>query len=114
MQIAKQDVKAEDPLKMHYAAKFFPEVVNEELVTPSLRRLLWLQIRDGIVKDEIYCPAELCVLFAAQSVRVVYLRQSHAHAAAQMQALHGDFSARSHGPGFLSPQRELPVRYSAT
>ena len=53
---------------MHYAAKFFPEIVNEELSNSKLRRLLWLQIREGIVKDEIYCPPELCVLFAAQSV----------------------------------------------
>ena len=54
---------------MHYAAKFYPEIVNEELTNPKLRRLLWLQIREGIIKDEIYCPPELCVLFAAQSVR---------------------------------------------
>ena len=53
---------------MHFTAKFYPEIINEELTTPSLRRLLWLQIRDGVVKDDIYCPAELCVLFAAQSV----------------------------------------------
>lgn len=58
---------------MHYAAKFFAEIINEELVAISLRRLLWLQIRDAIVKDELYCPAELCVLFAAQSVRAFML-----------------------------------------
>ena len=78
-------MKAEDPLKMHYAAKFYPEIINEELTTPFLRRLLWLQIRDGIVKDEIYCPAELCVLFAAQSVRRAPIAtQTHVE---QMQAL---------------------------
>lgn len=92
--ISKQEVKKEDPIKMHFAAKFFPEVVNEELTNNTLRRLLWLQIRDGIVKDEIYCPAELCVLFAAQS----------------MQGLHGDFNPALHGPGFLNPQQELPER----
>ena len=61
-------MKKEPVLQMHYAAKFYPELINEELITPSLRRLLWLQIRDFIVKDELYSPAELCVLFAAQSV----------------------------------------------
>jgi hypothetical protein len=53
---------------MQFLAKFFPESIVEELTSAPLRRLLWLQIRHGIVADEIYCPPELCVLFAAQSV----------------------------------------------
>jgi len=92
--IAKQDVKKEDTLKMHFCAKFYPEIINEELTAVSLRRLLWLQIRDVIVKDELYCPAELCVLFAAQSA----------------QASLGDFNPASHGVGTLNPAKELPER----
>ena len=87
-------VEADGSLKFLFSAKFFPEAVNEELTHPKIQRLFWLQIRNGIVSDDIYCPGELCVLFAAQT----------------MQALHGDFDAAAHGPGFIDPARELPPR----
>ena len=57
-------------------------------------RIFWKQIKAGIVDDTIYCPPELCVLFAAQS----------------MQALNGDFNADAHGPGTVIPSNELPQR----
>ena len=72
-QILSQDITKEDPLNLWFLAKFYPESVNEELSHPHIQRLFWLQIRDDIVADRIYVPAELCVLFAAQTVRHCYL-----------------------------------------
>lgn len=88
--ILSQDVKKENPMQFLFSAKFFPESVNEELTDPVIQRLFWQQIRHGISKDDIYCPPELCVLFAAQS----------------MQALFGDISEA----GVVNPQNELPPR----
>ena len=67
-QVAKQHLRNDNPLQLQFLAKFYPESINEELTSAPLRRLLWLQIRHAIVHDDIYCPPELCVLFAAQSV----------------------------------------------
>jgi len=59
-----------------------------------VQRLFWKQIKAGIVDETIYCPPELCVLFAAQS----------------MQAQLGDFNESVHGPGTVDPGNELPQR----
>lgn len=59
--------KKEDPKILEFKAKYFPESVADELTHPSVQRLFWRQIRQGIVEDSIYCPPELCVLFAAQT-----------------------------------------------
>lgn len=93
--ILSQDVnKKELPIRLNFAAKFFPESVQEELTHEGIQRLFWLQIRKGVTTDEIYCPPELCVLFSAQT----------------MQALHGDYEESTHGPGFIDVKSELPER----
>lgn len=93
--ISSQDInKKESPILFNFRAKFFPESVNDELIGAVVQRLFWKQIKSGIVDDSIYCPPELCVLFAAQS----------------MQATHGDFDADKHGPGTVVPGNELPQR----
>jgi hypothetical protein len=46
-------------------------MVSEELPHPTAQLYLWKQIRQAIVADTCYSPPELCVLFAAQSVRTV-------------------------------------------
>lgn len=93
--ISSQDInKKEDPIKLTFKAKFFPESVADELLDPVVQRLFWKQIKQGIVEDTIYCPPELCVLFAAQS----------------MQASLGDYDEALHGPGTVVPSNELPQR----
>lgn len=93
--VSSQDInKKEDPIQLTFKAKFFPESVADELLDPVVQRLFWKQIKAGIVEDSIYCPPELCVLFAAQS----------------MQATNGDYDEASHGPGTVVPSNELPQR----
>eukprot|EP00041_Stephanoeca_diplocostata_P027387 m.752003 g.752003 ORF g.752003 m.752003 type:complete len:357 (+) comp23168_c0_seq49:209-1279(+) len=93
--ILKQDVnKKEIPLNLNFRAKFFPEAVNDELIGDVVQRLFWKQIKEGIVDGSIYCPAELCVLFAAQS----------------MQAQYADFNEAEHDSGVLKVYEELPKR----
>lgn len=53
-----------------------------------------LQVKNGILADEIYCPPETSVLLASYAV----------------QARHGDYQSGVHNPGFLSNDRLLPQR----
>eukprot|EP00730_Choanoeca_flexa_P008202 TRINITY_DN12458_c1_g4_i2.p1 TRINITY_DN12458_c1_g4~~TRINITY_DN12458_c1_g4_i2.p1 ORF type:complete len:384 (+),score=108.75 TRINITY_DN12458_c1_g4_i2:74-1225(+) len=80
--------------KHHFSflAQYFPEMVADELQHPIAQEYLWKQIRKEIIADTCYCPPELCVLFAAQS----------------MQAIHGDLIEDT--PAMIIAENELPQR----
>lgn len=89
-----QDVKKENPLQFKFRAKFYPEDVAEELIQDITLRLFYLQVKNAILTDEIYCPPETSVLLASYAV----------------QARYGDYSKQTHTPGFLANDRLLPQR----
>jgi len=60
----------------------------------SAQRLFYLQVKNAILSDEIYCPPETSVLLASYAV----------------QAKYGDFIPDTHSPGCLSNDRLLPQR----
>lgn len=92
--VMSQDVKKENPLQFKFRAKFYPEDVAEELIQDITLRLFYLQVKNAILSDEIYCPPETSVLLASYAV----------------QARHGDYSKSGHSPGFLANDRLLPQR----
>lgn len=89
-----QDIQKTDPLQFKFRAKFYPEDVAEELIQDITLRLFYLQVKNAILSDEIYCPPETSVLLASYAV----------------QARHGDFNKGTHVPGFLINDRLLPQR----
>merc|ERR1712130_59741 len=89
-----QDVKKESPLQFKFRAKFYPEDVAEEIIQDITLRLFYLQVKNAILSDEIYCPPETSVLLASYAV----------------QAKYGDFQKDLHKPGFLANDRLLPER----
>lgn len=89
-----QDIQKTDPLQFKFRAKFYPEDVAEELIQDITLRLFYLQVKNSILSDEIYCPPETSVLLASYAV----------------QARHGDFLKTTHVPGFLANDRLLPQR----
>ncbi|CAK9294794.1 unnamed protein product [Gordionus sp. m RMFG-2023] len=89
-----QDMKKEIPLQFKFRAKFFPEDVSEELIQEITKRMFYLQVKDAILSDEIYCPPETSVLLASYAVHIKY----------------GDYNSDVHKPGFLSNDRLLPQR----
>jgi radixin len=93
-QVMSQDILKTDPLQFKFRAKFYPEDVAEELIQDITLRLFYLQVKNSILSDEIYCPPETSVLLASYAV----------------QARHGDFVKATHGPGFLTNDRLLPQR----
>lgn len=92
--VSSQDVKKENPLQFKFRAKFFPEDVSEELIQDITQKLFFMQVKDGILSDEIYCPPETAVLLASYAV----------------QSKFGDFSKEVHKPGYLTTDRLLPQR----
>lgn len=92
--VCSQDVKKENPLQFKFRAKFFPEDVAEELIQDITLKLFYLQVKNAILSDEIYCPPETCVLLSSYAV----------------QAKYADYNKDIHQPGFLSNDRLLPPR----
>uniref|UniRef100_A0A1B6EAS9 Moesin/ezrin/radixin homolog 1 n=1 Tax=Clastoptera arizonana TaxID=38151 RepID=A0A1B6EAS9_9HEMI len=92
--VMSQDVKKENPLQFKFRAKFYPEDVAEELIQDITLRLFYLQVKNAILSDEIYCPPETSVLLASYAV----------------QARHGDYIKTLHNSGFLANDRLLPQR----
>lgn len=92
--VSSQDVKKDNPLQFRFRAKFFPEDVSEELIQEITQKLFFLQVKEGILGDEIYCPPETAVLLASYAV----------------QAKFGDYDKEIHRPGYLVQERMLPQR----
>ncbi|CAH1226535.1 RDX [Branchiostoma lanceolatum] len=92
--VMSQDVRKENPLQFKFRAKFYPEDVSEELIQEITQRLFFLQVKDAILTDEVYCPPETSVLLASYAV----------------QAKYGDHNKEVHKAGFLANDRLLPQR----
>ena len=93
-QVTAQDVRKESPLLFKFRAKFFPEDVSEELIQEATQRLFFLQVKEGILNDDIYCPPETAVLLASYAV----------------QAKYADYNKETHTTGYLSGDKLLPQR----
>lgn len=93
--MSSQEVKQENPLQFKFRAKYYPEDVAEELIQDITKKLFFLQVKEGILSDEIYCPPETAVLLASYSV----------------QAKFGDHAPETHKPGYLAAERLLPQRW---
>lgn len=70
--VLKQDLKRENPIQLKFRAKFFPEDVSGEIIQDVTLRLFYLQIRESILHDEVYCPPETCVLLASYAMQAKY------------------------------------------
>ncbi|KAJ6663224.1 hypothetical protein lerEdw1_010360 [Lerista edwardsae] len=93
-QVTAQDVRKESPLLFKFRAKFYPEDVAEELIQDITQRLFFLQVKEAILNDDIYCPPETAVLLASYAV----------------QSKYGDFNKEVHKPGYLAGDKLLPQR----
>eukprot|EP00731_Ephydatia_muelleri_P037239 Em0425g6a len=64
-----QDLRKETPLQFKFRVKFFPEDVQDELIQEITQKLFYLQVREAILTEEIYCPPETAVLLASYAVQ---------------------------------------------
>ena len=58
------------------------------------QKMFFLQVKDGILNDDVYCPPETSVLVASYAC----------------QAKFGDYNQEVHEKGFLANERILPER----
>ncbi|XP_061836053.2 NF2, moesin-ezrin-radixin like (MERLIN) tumor suppressor a [Nerophis lumbriciformis] len=89
-----QDLPKEEPITLHFLAKFYPENVEEELVQDVTQHLFFLQVKKKILEEEIHCPPEASVLLASYAVHAKY----------------GDYNPNVHKLGFLAQEELLPKR----
>ncbi|XP_062873699.1 NF2, moesin-ezrin-radixin like (MERLIN) tumor suppressor a [Trichomycterus rosablanca] len=87
------DMPKQEPIVLNFLAKFYPENA-EELVQDITQHLFFLQVKQKILDEEVYCPPEASVLLASYAV----------------QAKYGDYDPNVHKPGFLSQEELLPKR----
>uniref|UniRef100_A0A914BXN8 Moesin/ezrin/radixin homolog 1 n=1 Tax=Acrobeloides nanus TaxID=290746 RepID=A0A914BXN8_9BILA len=92
--VLQQDVKKDPTLQFKFRAKFYPEDVAEEIIQDITLRLFYLQVKELLLSDDIYCPPETSVLLASYA----------------MQAKYGDYSPETHKTGCLASDRLLPQR----
>ncbi|NP_001087392.1 ezrin L homeolog [Xenopus laevis] len=92
--VSAQEVKKENPLQFKFRAKFYPEDVSEELIQEITQKLFFMQVKEAILSDEVYCPPETAVLLASYAV----------------QAKFGDYSKETHKSGYLNTERLLQQR----
>uniref|UniRef100_A0AAY4BE20 FERM domain-containing protein n=1 Tax=Denticeps clupeoides TaxID=299321 RepID=A0AAY4BE20_9TELE len=92
--VTAQDVRKESPLLFKFRAKFYPEDVSEELIQEATQRLFFLQVKESILNDDVYCPPETAVLLASYAVQVKYT----------------DYNKEVHTPGYLTGEKLLPQR----
>ena len=70
------------------------ESVITHILLSYFQRMFFLQVKEGILSDEVYCPPETSVLLASYAV----------------QAKYGDYSTDVHKSGFLSNDKLMPQR----
>ena len=68
-QVQEQNIPKIHPIPFTFVAKFFPEEVSEELIQEITQHLFFLQVKQQILNEEIYCPPEASVLLASYAVQ---------------------------------------------
>lgn len=94
--VTAQDIKRESkdaPYEFKFRAKFYPETVEEELIQPMTQKVFYLQVKEAILDESIYCPPESSVLLASYAMQVRY----------------GDYDASVHVAGEIK-ERLLPQK----
>ena len=68
-----QDIMKENPIELKFRAKFFPEDNGGELIQEVTQRLFFLQIKESILTEQLYCPPETSVMLASYAMQVSLL-----------------------------------------
>jgi len=77
--------------KFSFKFKYFPENVADEVIQDITLKLLYLQVKDDILNEVIYCPAEKAVLLASYQVQSKFI----------------DYDPEAHPTGYLANEKLL-------
>lgn len=81
-------------IRLGFHVKFYPEALDDELIQLVTQKLFFLQAKEAVLKDDIYCPTDKAVLLASLSC----------------QAIFGDYSTIQASNNFLDREILLPQR----
>jgi len=76
--VTSQDMKKEGggsdkpSYNFKFRAKFYPEDVSTELIQEITQKLFFLQVKESILNDDVYCPPETSVLLASYQVQAKF------------------------------------------
>lgn len=73
--VSVQDIKKEPTLQFKFRCKFYPETVTDEIIQSMTLRLLYLQVKQDILGEKIYCSAEKAVLLSSYAAQAKYGNQ---------------------------------------
>uniref|UniRef100_H2ZN56 FERM domain-containing protein n=1 Tax=Ciona savignyi TaxID=51511 RepID=H2ZN56_CIOSA len=79
-------------VELKFFAKFYPEVLDVELIQEVTRHLFYLQLQQLVLSEKLTCTPEAAILLASYAV----------------QAKFGDYDEEIHKPGFLANEVLLP------
>lgn len=77
VQVTDQHTSKMKAITFQFQAKFFPEDVGEELVQEVTQHLFYLQVKEAILDEQIYCSPEASVLLASYAIQAEVSSQSH-------------------------------------
>lgn len=60
-------------IKLHLKVEFYPEDAEQGLILQITQHLFFLHVKNDILNENIYCPAEEAVLMASFSVQAKVL-----------------------------------------
>jgi len=91
--VLKQDIKKDGIIyKLDFKFRFYPENVADEVIQDVTLKNLFVQVKEDILNEAIYCPAEKAVLLASYQVQAKFM----------------DYSEEFHAPGYLANEKLLP------
>ena len=96
LKLIDQDLPKESCIILRFRIMFYPEDVGCELVQEVTSHIFFLEVKDKILSQDLYCPPETAMMMAAYAV----------------QAQHGDYDETIHTPGCISIESLLPQRVS--
>ncbi|CAB4005670.1 moesin isoform X1, partial [Paramuricea clavata] len=81
-------------IRLKFRVKFYPEDLNDELIQLVTQRLFFLQAKEEILQDDVYCPTDKAVLLASLGC----------------QAEFGEYNQLPISGRFLNKEKLLPDR----
>lgn len=63
------DVSSDQAIQCSFLVKFYPEDISEELIQEVTQHLFFLQVKQDVVSENIYCAPEASVLLASYAVQ---------------------------------------------
>lgn len=64
--------KEQSPLQFRFRVKFYPEDAAHEIIQEITLRLFFLEVKEYILRDDVYCSPETAVLLASYAAQVKF------------------------------------------